>query len=118
MVALTHSTRSTGWSSAISVDTVDTFPFDILQYVRPCKNRNGRPSSYAKRYADIIATFDIETTPLDDIKQSVLWRWQACIDGLVCVGRTWDEYKLFLKGVDDNLPKDLCFIQYVHNLSY
>ena len=102
----------------IDIDTVYTFPFDILQYVMPCRMPAGHPSFYNKKYADIISTFDIETTALDDIQQSVLWHWQACIDGLVCVGRTWEEFKLFLKGVNDNLPKDLCFVMYVHNLSY
>ena len=47
-----------------------------------------------------------------------MWHWQACVDGLVCVGRTWEEYQKFLKGVDDNLAEDLCFVQYVHNLGY
>lgn len=110
--------RQLKMANAYSVDTVETFPFSILQYVRPCRKANGRPSSFALNYADIIATFDIETTALDDIQQSVLWHWQVCVDGLVCVGRTWDEYKTFLKGVDKYLPDGLCFVQYVHNLSY
>lgn len=101
-----------------SWDNVDTFPFDILQYVRPCKQPSGRPKFHKKDYADIIATFDIETTNLDEVKQAVLWHWQVCIDGLVCIGRTWEEYKTFLKGVDENLPAGLCFVQYVHNLGY
>lgn len=114
----TSTTFGQRFGQAVSVDTVETFPFDILQYVRPCKNRNGRPGSYDKKYADIIATFDIETTALDDIKQSVLWHWQACIDGLICVGRTWEEYKEFLVQVDKYLPKGLTFLQWCHNLSY
>ena len=103
----------------IDVDTAYTFPFDILKYVLPCRTPAGHPSYFKKiSYADIISTFDIETTALDDIEQSVLWHWQVCVDGLVCVGRTWNEFELFLKGVDENLPKDLCFVMYVHNLSY
>lgn len=102
----------------MDIDTVETFPFDILQYIRPCRMPAGHPSTYQKQYADIITTFDIETTALDDIQQSVLWHWQVCVDGMLCVGRTWEEFKLFLKGVDENLPKDLCFVMYVHNLSY
>ena len=69
-------------------DTVDTFPFDILQYVRPCRAANGHPKNRAKKYADIIATFDIETTNIRELKQAVMWHWQVCVDGLVCVGRT------------------------------
>ena len=104
-------------NAAYSVDTVDTFPFDILQYVRPCRRANGRPSSFSQKYADIICTFDIETTALDDIKQSVMYHWQACIDGMVCVGRTWEEYQTFLDQCDKYLPKGLTLIQWVHNLS-
>lgn len=99
-------------------DTVDTFPFDILQYVRPCRGANGHPKNHAKKYADIICTFDIETTNLHDIKQAVMWHWQVCVDGLICIGRTWEEYKKFLKGVDEYLPPDLCLVQYVHNLGF
>lgn len=113
------STTSTVLKSTVkAVDTVETFPFDILQYVRPCSRASGHPSWNDLKYADIIATFDIETTALDDIQQSILWHWQACVDGLVCVGRTWEEYQKFLNGIDTYLPKGLCFVQYVHNLSY
>ena len=112
------STNYTRCRKRVDVDTVDTFPFDILQYIMPCRNRVGHPTYYTKRYADIIATFDIETTPLDDIKQSVMWHWQSCIDGMVIVGRTWDEYRKFLEQVDKYLPKGLCFVQFIHNASY
>lgn len=106
-------------SKAFSVDTVSTFPFDILRYVIPCRKAAGRQSFYEDlEYADIICTFDIETTALPDIKQSILWHWQACIDGLVCVGRTWEEYQQFLEQIDKNLPQGLTMIFWVHNLSY
>lgn len=99
-------------------DTVDTFPFDILQYVVSAKGGNGRPRAHQKRYADIIATFDIETTNIPELKQAVMWHWQVCVDGLICIGRTWEEYKRFLDGVDEWLPKGLTFVQYVHNLGF
>ena len=104
--------------TASATYTVKYFPFDLLQYVQPAKHNVGRPKYHVKKYADIIATFDIECTNLPDVKQAIMWHWQACVDGLVCVGRTWDEYQDFLKGVDDNLADDLCFVQYVHNLGY
>lgn len=84
----------------------------------PCRKPVGRPKEMRRSYADIIATFDIESTNLPEIKQSFMWHWQACIDGLVCVGRTWEEYQLFLDGIDRELPEGLCFVQYVHNLGY
>lgn len=99
-------------------DTVDTFPFDILKYVVPTKYANGHPKAHRKRYADIICTFDIESTNIDSMKQAVMYHWQVCVDGLICVGRTWDEFRNFLKGCDDNLPEGLCMVFYVHNLGY
>ena len=101
-----------------ALNNVETFPYDLLEFVPTTKYANGHPSAHRKRYADIICTFDIESTNLDEIRQSVMYHWQACIDGLVCVGRTWEEFKKFLKGCDDNLPKGLCMVFYVHNLGY
>ena len=99
-------------------DTVETFPFDILKYIRPLKHPNGHPRFHKKRYADIICTFDIESTNLDEIKQAVMYHWQACIDGMICIGRTWDEFSFFLERLDQWLPKGLCMVFYVHNLGY
>ena len=105
-------------SIASATYTADTFPYDILKYIRAARHNAGRPKHHVKKYADIIATFDIECTNLPEIKQAVMWHWQACVDGFVCVGRTWEEYQTFLAGIDENLDKGLCFVQYVHNLGY
>ena len=99
-------------------DTVETFPFDILKYIRASKCSAGHPKFHRKKYADIICTFDIECTNLDDIRQAIMYHWQVCVDGMICVGRTWDEFKAFLKGVDEHLPQGLCMVFYVHNLGY
>lgn len=97
---------------------VDNFPFDFLEYAPRAFNHRGRPTNHQKDYADVIATFDIETTNLDDIKQSVLWHWQVCIDGFILVGRTWEEFKEALVKIDQSLPKGLTFVFMVHNLSF
>lgn len=99
-------------------DTVETFPFDILKYIRKCRHPNGHPKVHTKKYADLICTFDIECTNLDEIKQAVMYHWQACIDGMICVGRTWDEFSRFLEEIDRWLPEGLCLVFYVHNLGY
>ena len=100
------------------VYTVKDFPFDLMQYVCAAKYPNGHPQFHRKRYAEIICTFDIESTNLVEIKQAVMWHWQTCIDGLVVVGRTWEEYQRLLDGLDQWLPADLCLVFYVHNLGY
>lgn len=98
--------------------TVKDFPYDLMQYVVATKYANGHPKAHRKKYAEIICTFDIESTNIETIKQSVMWHWQACVDGLLCVGRTWEEYQAFLDGLDQWLPEDLCLVFYVHNLGY
>ena len=99
-------------------ETIDSFPFDLMQYVGATKYANGHPKAHRKRYADIICTFDIEATNMDEIKQAVMYHWQACIDGLICIGRTWDEFETFLQQIDKWLPEGLCMVFYVHNLGY
>ena len=99
-------------------DTADTFPYDILKYIRKAGYAAGHPKFHRKSYADIICTFDIEATNMDEIKQAVMYHWQACIDGLICVGRTWEDFERFLSGIDQWLPKGMCLVFYVHNLGY
>ena len=55
---------------------------------------------------------------MEEIKQAVMYHWQACIDGMICVGRTWEEFQRFLDGIDQWLPKGQCLVFYVHNLGY
>lgn len=111
--------RSAIFTSCINrCDTVETFPFDILQYIMPTRRPNGHPKNRQKRYADIICTFDIEATNLDEYKQAIMYHWQACIDGMICVGRTWEEFQTFLDEIDRYLPKGLTIVFYVHNLGY
>lgn len=98
--------------------TVQNFPYDILEHVPISKYANGHPKNKRLRYAGIICTFDIEATNLPDIKQSVMWHWQTCVDGMVCCGRTWADYSIFLEEVKSHLPKDVCIVFYVHNLGY
>jgi len=98
--------------------TVDTFPYEILHNVRPARSGPGRRRTGAYRYANILATFDIETTNVKKLKQAFMWHWQACIEGLVVTGRTWDEYAELLNRINDNLTEDLCFVWYVHNLAF
>ena len=99
-------------------DTADTFPYDILKYIPKSRYSAGHPKNHRKSYADIICTFDIECTNMEEIKQAVMYHWQACIDGMICVGRTWEEFQRFLDGIDQWLPKGQCLVFYVCNLGY
>lgn len=83
------------------------------------KNRRGNPGGKKRHYIGITTAFDIETTLLDDIQQSVMyiWQWQFGEDYTV-IGRTWDEFLDLQKRIKNALPADRWLVVYVHNLSY
>ena len=83
------------------------------------KNRRGNPGGKKRHYVGITTAFDIETTLLDDIQQSVMyiWQWQFGEDYTV-IGRTWDEFLDLQKRIKAVLPADRWLVVYVHNLSY
>lgn len=99
--------------------TPEQFPLEWL-YNRPLvKRKKGNQRTKQRvKYKDIITAFDIETTRLMDIEQSVMyvWQWQFDEDYTV-VGRTWEEFAAFqrkiLKILDDSV-----LVVFVHNLSY
>lgn len=70
------------------------------------------------KYCAAVAAFDIETTRIPDIEQSIMYTWQVCIEDCACYGRTWEEYKGFLDLLTGGLPSDHFFIFFVHNLSF
>ena len=83
------------------------------------KNRRGNPGGKKRHYIGITTAFDIETTLLDNIQQSVMyiWQWQFGEDCTV-IGRTWDEFLDLQKRIKAVLPEDRWLVVYVHNLSY
>ena len=83
------------------------------------KNRRGNPGGKKRHYIGITTAFDIETTLLDDIQQSVMyiWQWQFGEDCTV-IGRTWDEFLDLQNRIKSVLPDNRWLVVYVHNLSY
>ena len=83
------------------------------------KNRKGNPGGKKRRYIGITTAFDIETTLIDSVEQSVMyiWQWQFGEDYTV-IGRTWDEFLDLQKRIKAVLPEDRWLVVYVHNLSY
>ena len=83
------------------------------------KNRRGNPGGKKRHYIGITTAFDIETTLLEDIEQSVMyiWQWQFGNDFTV-IGRTWEEFTDLQKRIKSVLPDDKWLVVYVHNLSY
>lgn len=99
--------------------TVDLFPWGDFKAVpaaiRPKGNQKTKSLYY---YKNIITAFDIETTRIEDIEQSIMYVWQWHFSGIgTVIGRTWDEFNDFTDRLSIELGEQrLCV--FVHNLSY
>ena len=96
--------------------------FQPEHYFKNCpkvKNRKGNPAGKKRHYIGITTAFDIETTLIDDIEQSVMyiWQWQFGEDYTV-IGRTWEEFLELQDRIKKTIPADYWLVVYVHNLSY
>lgn len=101
--------------------TIEYTQFDHvwLNNIPQQKRNKGNPKTSQKfYYKDIVTAFDIETTYIKEIDQSVMyiWQWQFGHEVTV-IGRTWDELRQFMKELLITLNGDRLVI-YVHNLSF
>ena len=71
------------------------------------------------KYKDEIIAFDIETTHLVDIEQSIMYVWMFHMkhSDITIVGRTWDEFSSLLNKIVSEIGENTICI-FVHNLSY
>lgn len=102
----------------ITVYDYESFPYDRF--------RNCSIIEQGKRKCfNVIATFDIETTTI--MNESILgtpfgfmYVWQFCIEGFICMGRTWEEYGDFLLSLQNVMGFDeFCpLVIWVHNLQF
>lgn len=95
---------------------VNTFDYTFIDHIDIIKKNNKYKNG--KNIKNIVCAFDIETTRLKDIEQSVMYIWQFQL-GLeyTVIGRTWDEFINFITNIQNRL-NDTWLIVYVHNLSY
>lgn len=101
------------------VITPSQFPFIEFAAIPNQKRTIGNPSGKGKiAYKNIITAFDIETTRLSDIEQSIMyvWQWQFGKD-ITVLGRTWGEFIEFCQKLREYL-EGMYLVVYVHNLSY
>ena len=71
-----------------------------------------------RKYLNYFMAFDIEATNDPMINQAFMYIWQFQIEDITVVGRTWDEWILFLNQISEMLSEDIYLVIYVHNLSY
>lgn len=97
----------------------DKFPYDWLYEIPLVKRKSGNQRTKKRiKYKDVITAFDIETTRIADIEQSIMyiWQWQFG-DEITVVGRTWEEFEKFQRKLASVLADDVLVV-FVHNLSY
>lgn len=83
------------------------------------KRARGNPKTKARiRYKDIICTFDIETSRLPDIEQSIMYVWMLHLHPhITIIGRTWEQLSILFSKICAELEGNTLLI-FVHNLSY
>ena len=97
----------------------EKFPYDWLYEIPLVKRKSGNQRTKKRtKYKDLITAFDIETTRLVDIEQSIMyiWQWQFG-DEYTVVGRTWEQFEAFQRKLA-NILDDSVLVVFVHNLSY
>lgn len=91
-----------------------------LRQIPAQKRQPGNPGRKNSKwqYKDIITAFDIETTRIPDIEQSVMyvWQWQFG-DDITVVGRSWDEFIGLCMRIRPHMQGQRLLV-FVHNLSY
>lgn len=99
--------------------TYEQFDYEWFRSLELQKRKRGNQSSSQKYYyVDIITAFDIETTYIKEIDNSVMyiWQWQFG-DKCTVIGRSWYELRLFLAELKEIL-QDNKLVIFVHNLSF
>lgn len=93
-------------------------PGTIAQ-IQSQKRGRGNPKTKTKTtYKDVICTFDIESSRLEDIEQSIMYVWMFHIHHhCTIVGRTWEQLATLLDKIAEELESETLCI-FVHNLSY
>lgn len=112
-----------------NVYKIEEYDFTRLNFEALPKPKGGsknQPGKARKKepllYANAIASFDLETTRLAEIEQSILYLWQFNIhtgDVNDCIiGRQLDSYKDLLYNLRQRLGENLKLVIWVHNLSH
>lgn len=106
----------------VNIYNINDFPYALFNGCSTVEKN----SKSARRYADVVCTFDIETTTILkgecnelDVDFGFMYVWQFCIEEIVCMGRTWKEYIYFINTLEEHIDttwRKICI--YVHNLPF
>lgn len=94
---------------------------DIIKSIPIARNYSKRKKADKTLFRNCMCAFDIETTYLDDVEQSIMYIWQFAVMDLrneniwYCFGRTWEQ---FTKLLDSFYHEGITVLVWIHNLSY
>lgn len=92
---------------------------NVLNNAKVQEKGSGNKGYTKRKYLDVFGCFDIETTRIDKIKQSVMYVWQYQLgDSLTIIGRTWQEWLDLLDYISTLIPEDVHMCNFIHNASY
>lgn len=98
-------------------------PDDIIEVLNLAM-QDEKPFKTRKKiaYYNVPCSFDIETSSFmqDGQKVAIMYEWTFGINGLVVIGRRWNEFFPMLEKIVDylGLSTDTRLVVYVHNLAY
>lgn len=95
--------------------------YSFLRGVPDAKRKPGNQGTRKpKIYLDLLAAFDIETSPVPGREDAALYHWQMQlgIDRPTIFGRTWDDFRYTWNRLQSEIPEGRTLLVYVHNLSY
>lgn len=98
-------------------------PDDIIEVLNLAM-QDEKPFKTRKKiaYYNVPCSFDIETSSFmqDGQKVAIMYEWTFGINGLVVIGRRWDDFFPMLEKIVDylGLSTDTRLVVYVHNLAY
>lgn len=86
-------------------------------------NRRNQETKQIEYCYNIPASFDIETTSFyqkDGSKAAIMYEWTFGVNGLVMIGRTWEEFGTMINTLCEHLKLNLNkrLVIYVHNLGF
>ena len=104
----------------MNVITPALFDWEWFSKIPKQRRKRGNPGTRMQYwYKDIVTAFDIETTRIIEIEQSVMYIWQwAFGPDLVVIGRTWNEFIDFKNKLLEHMGESEKLLVFVHNLSY
>lgn len=104
----------------MSYITQDQFNSIAFSQIPVQTRKRGNQSTKQKYYyKDVVAAFDIETTYIKEIDNSVMYIWQMQIGkDTTIIGRTWYEFRRLIEKIEDALEPEERLVIFVHNLSF